>query len=78
MPNTICVPRAEILLITLPLDSTLRWTPLRLANGWQLPAPIADFHRQVTRHAWRTIKKTPGLALAGGFSFHKPFSHIVK
>jgi len=27
---------------------------LRLANGWQLPAPIADFHRQVTRHAWRT------------------------
>jgi hypothetical protein len=28
-----------------------------LANGWQLPAPIADFHRQVTRHAWRTQKK---------------------
>jgi len=29
-----------------------------LANGWQLPAPITDFHRLVMRHAWRT-KKNP-------------------
>jgi len=29
---------------------------LLLANGWQLPAPIADFHRLATRHAWRTKK----------------------
>src|SRR5690554_4391172 len=54
MPNMVLVPRAGTLLITLPSDSTSRWTPLRLANGWQLPAPVADFHRQVTRHAWRT------------------------
>jgi len=51
------------LLITLPSDSTSRWTPLRLANGWQLPAPIADFHRQVTRHA-RHTKKGHGSAMA--------------
>jgi len=56
MPDTIRVPQAGVLLITLPSDSTSQWTPLRLANGWQLPAPIADFHRQVTRHAWRTTK----------------------
>jgi hypothetical protein len=60
MPDTIRVPQAGVLLITLPSDSTSQWTPLRLANGWQLPAPIADFHRQVTRHAWRTIKRKRG------------------
>jgi hypothetical protein len=59
MPDTIRVPRAGTLLITLPSDSISRWTPLRLANGWQLPAPIADSHRQVTHHAWRTDKKGP-------------------
>ncbi|MFD0962155.1 hypothetical protein, partial [Paenibacillus chungangensis] len=37
--------------------STSRWTPLLLANGWQLQAPIADFHRLATRHAWRTAQK---------------------
>ena len=41
----------------LPSDSTSRWTPLLLANGWRLHAPITDLHRQVYRHAWRTIKK---------------------
>ena len=41
----------------LPSDSTSRWTPLLLANGWQLQAPITDFHRLVMRHAWRTTKK---------------------
>src|SRR5690554_6546208 len=56
MPNMVRVPRAGTLLITLPSDSTSRWTPLRSANGWQLPAPVADFHRQVTHHAWRTRK----------------------
>jgi len=40
----------------LPSDSTSQWTPLLLANGWQLHAPITDFHRQVIRHARRTIK----------------------
>jgi hypothetical protein len=30
-----------------------------LANGWRLQTPIKDFHLQVYRHAWRTIKK-PG------------------
>ena len=40
----------------LPSDSISRWTPLLLANGWQLPAPITDSHRQVMRHAWRTQK----------------------
>src|SRR5690606_29752831 len=44
------------LCLQLPSDSTSRWTPLLLANGWQLPAPIADFHRLATRHAWRTNK----------------------
>jgi hypothetical protein len=56
MPDTIRITRAGTLPIMLPSDSTSRWTPLRLANGWQLTAPIADFHRQVTRHAWRTKK----------------------
>src|SRR5690606_5518038 len=46
------------LCLQLPSDSTSRWTPLLLANGWQLPAPIADFHRLVTRHAWRTRKSS--------------------
>ena len=31
----------------LPSDSTSRWTPLPWANGWQLIAPITDFHRQI-------------------------------
>jgi len=31
----------------LPSDSTSRWTPLPLANGWQLIAPITDLHRQI-------------------------------
>ena len=38
----------------LPSDSTSRWTPLLLANGWQLHTPITDLHRQVIRHARRT------------------------
>jgi hypothetical protein len=38
----------------LPSDSTSRWTPLLLANGWRLQTPITDFHRKVYRHAWRT------------------------
>lgn len=42
----------------LPSDSTSRWTPLLLANGWSLSPPITDFHRQVNRHAWRTYIKT--------------------
>jgi len=66
MPDVIRVPRAGTLLITLPSDSTSRWTPLCLASGWQLPAPTADFHRQVTRHAWRT-RKNPA-SLQAGFS----------
>jgi len=33
------------------------------ASGWQLPAPTADFHRQVTRHAWRTMKRYPSNVL---------------
>ena len=28
-------------------DSTSRWTPLPLANGWQLIAPITDLNRQI-------------------------------
>ena len=43
----------------LPSDSTSRWTPLLLANGWRLHAPITDLHRRVCRHAWRTTA-TPG------------------
>ena len=43
----------------LPSDPTSRWTPLLLANGWRLHAPITDLHRQVYRHAWRTIKNPP-------------------
>jgi hypothetical protein len=43
----------------LPSDSTSQWTPLLLANGWQLQAPITDSHRQVMRHAWRTYKSHP-------------------
>ena len=31
----------------LPSDSTSRWTPLPLANGWQLIAPITDLNRQI-------------------------------
>ncbi|MCM3054324.1 hypothetical protein, partial [Caldibacillus thermoamylovorans] len=42
--------------LQLPSDSTSRWTPLLLANGWLLPTPIADFHRLVNRHARRTKK----------------------
>lgn len=57
LPDMIRVPRVGTLLITLPSDSSSQRTPLRLANGWQLQASIADFHRQVTRHAWRTNKK---------------------
>jgi len=38
----------------LPSDSTSRWTPLLLANGWWLQTPITDLHRQVYRHAWHT------------------------
>src|SRR5574344_1726191 len=49
----------------LPSDSTSRWTPLLLANGWQLPAPITDFHRLVMRHAWRTIKRESQSARLG-------------
>ncbi len=30
-----------------PSDSTSRWTPLPLANGWQLIAPITDLNRQI-------------------------------
>ena len=56
LPDMIRVSRPGILLITLPSDSSSRWTPLCLANGWQLPASIADFHRQVTHHAWRTTE----------------------
>src|SRR5690606_2324951 len=41
--------------LQLPSDSTSRWTPLLLASGWPLPAPTADFHRLVNRHAWRTM-----------------------
>jgi hypothetical protein len=41
----------------LPSDSTSRWTPLLLANGWRLQTPITDLHRQVYRHAWRTTEK---------------------
>jgi hypothetical protein len=48
--------RPEICL-KLPSDSTSQWTPLLLANGWQLQAPITDSHRLVMRHAWRTTKK---------------------
>lgn len=46
------------LCLKLPSDSISRWTPLLLANGSQLPAPIAIFHRLATRHAWRTIKRS--------------------
>jgi len=41
----------------LPSDSTSRWTPLRLANGWLLHTPITDLHRQVICHARHTIQK---------------------
>ena len=51
--------------LQLPSDSTSRWTPLLLANGWQLQAPIVDFHHQVNRHAWRTKKETLSLASNG-------------
>ena len=44
----------------LPSDSTSRWTPLPLANGWQLTAPITDFHRQIyspcTAHQEKRLK----------------------
>lgn len=30
--------------------------PVLLANGWQLPASIVDFHHRVNRHTWRTKK----------------------
>ncbi len=65
MPNMVRVPRAGTLLITLPSDSSSQRTPLRLANGWQLPASVADFHRQITRHAWRTTKKGPPKDMGG-------------
>lgn len=58
--------RSELCL-QLPSDSTLRWAPLPLASGWQLPVPTADSHRQVTRHAWRTLKnKGQGDSLSFG------------
>jgi len=50
----------------LPSDSTSRWTPLLLANGWQLPAPITDLHRLVMRHAWRTKKTAASPEDCGG------------
>ena len=59
MPNKIRFPRAGTLLVTRPSDSTSQWTPLRLANGWLLPAPIADFHRLDMHHALRTKKENP-------------------
>jgi hypothetical protein len=48
---------AEVCL-RLPSDSTSRWTPLPLANGWQLPTPIVDFHHRVIYHARHTKKET--------------------
>jgi hypothetical protein len=44
----------------LPSDSTSRWTPLLLANGWRLQTPIVDFHHQVGCHA-RHTKKRPAI-----------------
>ena len=41
----------------LPSDSTSRWTPLPLANGWQLIAPITDLHRQIYSPCSAHIKK---------------------
>jgi hypothetical protein len=41
----------------LPSDSTSRWTPLLLANGWQLQASIVDFHHLVIHHARHTYRK---------------------
>jgi len=32
------------------------FTPLPLADGWQLQASIVDFHHLINRHAWRTSK----------------------
>src|SRR5690554_349874 len=77
MPNMIRVPRAGTLLITLPSDSTSRWTPLRLANGWQLPAPVADFHRQVTRHAWRTQKEPTPLTSVGSQAYVNGYDRLI-
>jgi len=52
--------RPEICL-RLPSDSTSRWTPLPLANGWQLIAPITDLHRQIyspcTAHQKKRARK---------------------
>ena len=41
----------------LPSDSTSRWTPLPLANGWQLIAPITDLNRQIYSSCSAHIKK---------------------
>src|SRR5690606_38021394 len=65
------------LCLQLPSDSTSRWTPLLLANGWQLPAPIADFHRLVTRHAWRTRRKRRRHDVSSSFLVSSSILHLT-
>ncbi|MDQ3394426.1 MAG: hypothetical protein M3512_09990, partial [Bacteroidota bacterium] len=45
------LPPASFGMTSVWTDSTSRWTPLLLANGWQLQTPITDLHRRVICHA---------------------------
>ena len=42
------------LCLRLPSDSTSRWTPLPLANGWCYQPPVTDSHPRGLVHAART------------------------